>query len=283
MSTPLFIVDAFVTDGPFTGNPAAVCVLPPGAVDSSELDSRMQAIAAEMNLSETAFVSPRGEGAMVDAWSIRWFTPGEEVALCGHATIAAVHALRSRGLAPMEAPIRLHTRRRGELVATRIGSLEAVDLPATPLVEVAQVDPVLFEGLGIGPSRVTRTLEEDLVVVLEDPDVIEAMRPDMRALAAIPARGIAVTALSKSSAESDGPRVVSRYFAPGVAVDEDPVTGSLHASLGLLWRETLGPRFLARQASARGGLVRVDARRGDEGIVEVAGDARMVVVGELAV
>lgn len=277
MSLPMFVVDAFVTDAPFTGNPAAVCVMPAGESEAPGIESRLQGIAAEMNLSETAFVSPVEDGERPSAWSLRWFTPGDEVELCGHATIAAAHALRERQLAPSDDPITFHTRHRGRIVQNRIDGLEEVGLPATPLEEVSAPDRRLFEGLGIEDTRVVRTMEDDLVLVLDDPKGIEAMRPDMRVLGGVEARGIAVTSLTDG--DPDGASVISRYFAPGVSVDEDPVTGSLHASLGLLWRDELGPTFLARQASARGGLVRVDATRGDEGLVSIAGAARLVLVG----
>ena len=277
MSLPIFVVDAFVTDAPFTGNPAAVCVMPAGESEAPGIESRLQGIAAEMNLSETAFVSPVEDGERPSAWSLRWFTPGDEVELCGHATIAAAHALRERQLAPSDDPITFHTRHRGRIVQNRIDGLEEVGLPATPLEEVSTPDRRLFEGLGIEGTRVVRTMEDDLVLVLDDPKGIEAMRPDMRVLGGVEARGIAVTSLT--DADPDGASVISRYFAPGVSVNEDPVTGSLHASLGLLWRDELGSTFLARQASARGGLVRVDATRGDEGLVSIAGAARLVLVG----
>ena len=277
MSLPIFVVDAFVTEKPFTGNPAAVCVMPAGQSETPGIESRLQGIAAEMNLSETAFVSPLEEGEHPSIWSLRWFTPGDEVELCGHATIAAAHALRERGLAPPNDPITFRTRHRGDLRQTRAGGLEEVGLPATPLEEVEDPDPRLFEGLGIERARVVRTMEDDLVLVLEEAASIETMRPDMRVLGGVKARGIAVTA--RVDHDPDGAAVVSRYFAPGVSVDEDPVTGSLHASLGLLWQGELGPAFLARQASPRGGLIRVDATRGDEGVISIAGAARLVLVG----
>lgn len=277
MSLPIFVVDAFVTDAPFTGNPAAVCVMPAGESEAAGIEPRLQGIAAEMNLSETAFVSPLEDGEFPSTWSLRWFTPGDEVELCGHATIAAAHALRERGLAPAEDPITFRTRHRGDLIQTRVDGLEEVGLPATPLQEIADPDPRLFEGLGIEPGRVVRTMEDDLVLVLDDPAVIESMRPDMRRLGEVEARGIAVTAML--DADDEEAAVVSRYFAPGVSVDEDPVTGSLHASLGLLWRDRLGSRFLARQASPRGGVVLVDATRGESGVVSIAGAARLVLVG----
>lgn len=277
MSLPIFVVDAFVADEPFTGNPAAVCVMPAEESEAVGVEDRLQGIAAEMNLSETAFVSPLEDGELPSTWSLRWFTPGDEVELCGHATIAAAHALRERGLAPAEDPITFRTRHRGDLIQTRVDGLEEVGLPATPLQEIADPDPRLFEGLGTEPGRVVRTMEDDLVLVLEDGALIEAMRPDMRVLGGVKARGIAVTSLLRG--DPDGASVVSRYFAPGVSVDEDPVTGSLHASLGILWGEAVGPRFLARQASPRGGLVRVDATRAAGGLVSIAGAARLVLVG----
>ena len=277
MSTPIAIVDAFVTDAPFTGNPAAVCMLPEGGCGRAGIEPRLQAIAAEMNLSETAFVSPVTAADAADTWDLRWFTPGEEVELCGHATIAAAHALRADGLASADASITFRTSHRGELVVRSDAGRESVGLPVAPLEEIEDPDPALFEGLAIDPRRVVRTLENDLVVVLDDGDSIRRLRPDMRILGRVSARGIAATAPLEGDAE--GAVVSSRYFAPGVAVDEDPVTGSLHSSLGLLWRDRFGDRFLARQESARGGVVAVDATRGAEGIVVVAGAARMVMRG----
>ena len=141
----------------------------------------------------------------------------------------------------MEKPITFRTRHRGDLIQNRVDGLEEVGLPATPLQEIAEPDRRLFEGLGIDDARVVRTMEDDLVLVLEESARIESMQPDMRVLGAVEARGIAVTALLEG--DPDGASVVSRYFAPGVSVDEDPVTGSLHASLGLLWRGELGPTF----------------------------------------
>ena len=277
MSTPIFIADAFVTDAAFTGNPAAVCVLPEGGVHDLAADDRKLAIAAEMHLSETAFVAPVQDAEFPSTWDLRWFTPGSEVELCGHATMAAAHSLRERGLTPTESPITFRTRFRGDLLATRRDGREAIRLPVAPLEDVDAV-PGLIEAMGVEPKRIVRTLENDLVLVLEDPAAIMACRPDMRALESIEARGMAITALA-TEAESDGARVVSRYFAPGVSVPEDPVTGSLHSSLGLLWSPELGPRFLARQASDRGGLVAVDASNAGEGVVEISGRVRMTVVG----
>lgn len=278
MSTPIAIVDAFVTDAPFTGNPAAVCMLPEDECGRTGIEPRLQAIAAEMNLSETAFVSPTTAGDAANTWDLRWFTPGEEVELCGHATIAAAHALRHREAIPPDATITFRTRHRGDLRVRQVEGRESVALPVAPLETVEAPDAAIFEGLSIDPARVVRTLEADLVVVLEDAAVVRAMRPDMRSLGRVEARGIAVTA--PLDGDPDGAVVSSRYFAPGVSVDEDPVTGSLHSSLGLLWRDRCGDRFLARQESSRGGLVMVDASEADAGRVGIAGKARLVLAGE---
>jgi len=277
MSLPIFVVDAFVTESPFTGNPAAVCVLPEGECMAEGIERRLQGIAAEMNLSETAFVSPIALDDLPDLWHLRWFTPGSEVELCGHATIAAAHALRARGLGPEDLPITFRTRHRGDLVVRSVDGRESVALPVEPLREVEDADPAIFEGMGIERSRVVRTLEDDLVVVLDAAATVRSMRPDMRMLGRVEARGIAVTAPIEG--DPDGAVVSSRYFAPGVSVDEDPVTGSLHSSLGLLWKDRFGDRFLARQDSPRGGIVAVDASRSSDGRVEIAGAARLVLVG----
>ena len=173
MSIPITIVDAFVTDDAFTGNPAAVCILPPGGCDAAGVESRFLEIASEMNLSETAFVAPIEDPESAAGWMLRWFTPGEEVELCGHATIASAHTLREKGLADATDPIVFRTRHRGDLVAVRTDGYESVGLPASPLEEVASPDRRLFEGLDIEPVRVVRTLEDDLVLVLDDPGVIE--------------------------------------------------------------------------------------------------------------
>lgn len=280
MSIPIFVVDAFITDPPFTGNPAAVCVLPLGECDAADVESRLQGIAAEMNLSETAFVSPLEKGDRPNQWALRWFTPKAEVELCGHATLAAAHALRERGLAPLDAPITFRTRHRGDLVSTQDGKYESIGLPASPLEPISAAVE-LSDALGLEPIQTYRTGEDDLIVVVDEALMVEKLVPDLPALARIECRGVGVTARITGGGGRDFERaeVVSRFFAPRLAVDEDPVTGSLHASLGLCWRDEVGPIFLARQASPRGGLVRVDATNADHGVVTIAGRARLVLVG----
>ena len=237
-------IDAFA-DRPFSGNPAAVCLL------EEEHDAGwMQSVAAEMNLSETAFVQP------VDGiFSLRWFTPSVEVDLCGHATLAAAHALWTEGRVKGDSPIRFDTRS-GVLSAARQGDLIELDFPATVPVAVdlegAQVER-LGNALGVKPVHVLKS-DFDLLVEVESASAIRSARPDFRQLAELEYRGVIITS------ESDDPRFdfLSRFFGPAVGVDEDPVTGSAHCCLGPFWGERLGrDSMTACQVSARGGIVRV--------------------------
>jgi PhzF family phenazine biosynthesis protein len=240
MSIPLFLVDAF-TDQPFAGNPAAVCLLPEWR------DERwLQAVAAEMNLSETAFLVPRG-----DIVELRWFTPKVEVDLCGHATLASAHALWRHGNAQQPADIRFSTRS-GILRAVRRGDDIELDFPLKPETP-AEPPPGLVQALGIKPLYVGKN-QFDYLVEVESESVLRALTPDFVRLAQDPARGIIVTSRSAD------PRFdfVSRFFAPASGVDEDPVTGSANCCLGDFWRKRLGKsEFMAYQASARGGVVMV--------------------------
>jgi PhzF family phenazine biosynthesis protein len=237
-------IDAFA-DRPYTGNPAAVCLL------QRERDARwMQAVAAEMNLSETAFVCPAGSD-----FGLRWFTPAVEVDLCGHATLAAAHALWSEGLVPGDDAIRFRTRS-GVLTAASDGDLIELDFPATPPAgaqEGARQIADIGAALGAEPVHVARS-QFDLLAVVGSAETVRSVKPDYRRLREIAARGVIVTSVS------DDPRFdfVSRFFAPGVGVDEDPVTGSAHCCLGPYWGERLGKTAMtAFQASPRGGIVHV--------------------------
>lgn len=258
-------IDAF-TERPYSGNPAAVCLL------GGERDARwMQAVAEEMNLSETAFVRPGSDG-----FDLRWFTPAVEVDLCGHATLAAAHALWSEARVPDDAEIRFQTRS-GLLTAARNGKLIELDFPATSPaasdLEEAEVRS-LGDALGVVPKRVVRSAFDLLVEVGTDREVSEA-RPDFRRLGELDCRGVIVTSTS-DDARFD---FVSRFFAPGVGVNEDPVTGSAHCCLGPYWGERLGKREMtAFQASSRGGVVRVRVS-GDR--VILGGHAVTVFKGEL--
>ena len=237
-------IDAFA-ERPYTGNPAAVCLL------DDERDAHwMQAVAGEMNLSETAFVR-----AARDGFDLRWFTPAVEVDLCGHATLAAAHALWTEGCVADDAEIRFLTRS-GVLVAGRNEDLIELDFPATAPA-VAELDQAqvrdLGDALGVIPQQVGRSAFDLLVRVGSESDV-RASRPDFRRLVELGCRGVIVT----STAEDNRFDFVSRFFAPGVGVDEDPVTGSAHCCLGPYWGEQLGKsEMTALQASSRGGVVRV--------------------------
>jgi PhzF family phenazine biosynthesis protein len=253
------VVDAFA-ERAFSGNPAAVCLLeePLGA-------SLMQAIAAEMNLSETAFVTiGRPEVAL------RWFTPKAEVDLCGHATLASARVLWSTGRC--EGPIRFGTRS-GVLVATpRDGAVE-LDFPAfvaTPVVAPAG----LAEALGVVPQQVSRTRQDWLVEVAEA-EQVRALQPDLVALGRLAPHTVIVSALDHGGSAD----FVSRVFAPGLGIDEDPVTGAAHCALGPYWGARLGrDELVGYQASPRGGYVRV-ALAGER--VRLCGDAVIVLEGEL--
>ena len=264
MSWPLFQVDAF-TDEPFAGNPAAVCLL------EAEADPAwMQRVAAEMNLPETAFLR-RSAGRC----GLRWFTPTVEVELCGHATLATAHVLFSEGLAEAGQPVRFDSAS-GPLTA-RPGADGTIwlDFPATP---AAPVDPPdgLLEALGAGPVRWTGLGRLDYLVELADEAAVRDLAPDVGRLGWLGSRGVIVTA---AAAGTGGYDFVSRFFAPGAGIDEDPVTGSAHCALGPFWAGRLGRDELTGfQASARGGLVRVRPQ-GDR--VLLGGRAVTVLRGQL--
>ncbi len=252
-------VDAF-TSKPFAGNPAAVCVLP-----EPREAAWMQAVAMEMNLSETAFLVKRADG-----FDLRWFTPAVEVKLCGHATLAGAHVLWEDGHLPPGAQARFHTLS-GLLTADRQGDWIELDFPAA--IE-ARCDPPhgLAEALGARPVYAGRN-EFDYLVELESEAVVRGLKPDHKLLATLPVRGVIVTA------RAAGYDFVSRFFAPGSGIDEDPVTGSAHCALGPYWKSKLGKdEFLAFQASRRGGVVKVRVA-GDR--VKLGGQAVTVMRGEL--
>lgn len=261
MSLTYRIVDAFAA-APFTGNPAAVCL-----VDRFPPDTLMQRIALEMNLSETAFVTP-SDSAVFD---LRWFTPLAEVDLCGHATLAAAHVLyRTRAVEEDEA-VRFRTRSGVLGVERTADGRLSMDFPAEP-VEPIDAPDGLSEALGVavvacGSNRM------DILAELADESTLRAVRPDMTAIADLDCRGVIVTARS----DRDGRDFVSRFFAPAMGVPEDPVTGSAHCALAPYWAERLGrDRLIGWQASARGGLVEV-VYRGER--VDLVGSAVTVAEG----
>ena len=240
MAIRIVQVDAF-TDRPFAGNPAAVCVLP-----AARPDSWMRDVAKEMNLSETAFLVPENDG-----YGLRWFTPSVEVALCGHATVASAHVLWEDGHLPPGKQARFHTRS-GLLLADRRGEWIELDFPAT-VATPAEPPAGLLSALGVAAKAVSRN-QFDYLVEMESEEQVRAASPDFTALKKLGVRGVIVTARAATA----GFDFVSRFFAPGSGIDEDPVTGSAHCTLGPYWAERMGKReFTAYQASARGGIVRV--------------------------
>lgn len=260
MGTRITQVDAF-TSRPFAGNPAAVCVLP-----APRPEEWMRSVAREMNLAETAFLVPCDGG-----FNLRWFTPAVEVDLCGHATLASAHVLWEEGHLPAGAEARFETRS-GLLLAAREGEWIRLDFPRTP-AEPCEPPPGLPAALGAEPVFVGRS-PFDLLAELPSEKIVREMQPDLAALKRLDMRGIIVTA--RASAPYD---FVSRFFAPGSGIDEDPVTGSAHCCLGPHWAARLGKtQFLAWQASARGGEVRVRLA-GDR--VLLYGQAVTVLRGEL--
>lgn len=256
----LFHVNAF-SQHPFGGNPAIVVQGP------ERSDAELQAMAAEFNLSESAFLTPLGEGH----YRLRWFTPQVEVDLCGHGTLAAAHVLWQTGEVAEDQPIRFATRS-GELVARREGAWIWLDFPRIALAPL-ELDPVYGAALGCRPQQ-TLAAGPKFLLELSSEEEVRALSPDFHALRALPGRGIMVTAPS-SRGEDD---FVSRYFAPWVGVEEDPVTGSNHCALVPFWAERLGKSQLrARQISTRGGDLRL-ILQGDR--VLMAGRALTLWQGE---
>jgi PhzF family phenazine biosynthesis protein len=260
-SLPLYHVDAFA-DRPFSGNPAAVCLLP-----SPREGAWMQQVAAEMNLSETAFLLARADG-----FELRWFTPAVEVDLCGHATLASAHVLWETERLASHHPVRFHTRS-GVLTCQRTGGRIEMDFPSTPAI--AQPGPAeLSTALGATPRWVGKT-RFDYLAELESEAAIRSLKPDFSRIAALGGRGFIVTA----RASSTGFDFVSRFFAPATGVNEDPVTGSAHCCLAPYWAERLGKEELTGyQASPRGGVVGVRVV-GDR--VRLRGNAVTVLRSEL--
>ncbi len=266
MTLSIHVVDAF-TDHPFGGNPAAICLL-----DREREAAWMQALAGEMNLSETAFLLVQG-----DTWRLRWFTPKAEVALCGHATLASAHVLWETGRLAPDAPVLFDTLS-GRLTAKRAaagGGWIELDFPERR--ESVHADlPELFTALGVRPVYFGKNVYDYFVEVATEREVRD-LAPDFAALAKLPVRGVIVTARADAGSAFD---FVSRFFAPGVGVPEDPVTGSAHCCLAPYWGEKLGKgEMVGHQVSPRGGTVQV--RRMGERVI-LAGRAVTILAGELA-
>jgi PhzF family phenazine biosynthesis protein len=266
------IVDAF-TDRPFAGNPAAVVVLEDDRFPDEE---RMRRLAAELNLSETAFVHRLPAGGPA-GWALRWFTPATEVSLCGHATLATAHVLRAGGTA--SGTVRFTTRGGVLVTEAHQDGTVTMDFPLAPLTEVNTPDEV---GPAIGApvlsTRATGEIVGDLLVEVAEEKTVRALAPDLDAVARLSSRrGLIVTAPAESP--DRGYDYVSRCFFPALGIPEDPVTGSAHTALAPFWSARLGRADLTGfQASARGGLVGTGVR-GDR--VLLTGSAVTVIDGEL--
>ena len=271
-SLPIFHVDAFA-DRPFTGNPAAVCPL-----DAPLPEALMQSIAAQNNLSETAFFYRQPDGA----FHLRWFTPTVEVDLCGHATLASAFVLMGT-LEPARTEVTFATRS-GPLAVSRRGDRYELDLPSYPPVPVEPAADASVRAAEGGPRAVADALGGDppaeilrarsWLAVFPSAQRIRALAPDMAALARL---GTAVCATAPGDSETPGIDFVCRYFAPGFGVPEDPVTGSAYCMLAPYWAARLRkPALRARQLSRRGGEVLCEPRGAR---VIVAGRARLVLTG----
>lgn len=260
MALSITQVDAF-TDRPFSGNPAAVCML-----TEPVSDEWMQAVAQEMNLSETAFLLPQEDG-----FSLRWFTPAVEVDLCGHATLASAHVLWSQGYLQDSEPARFHTRS-GLLTAAKQGNWIQLNFPAI-VSTAAWVKPELVRALGVSIANVCQNSLGYLVEV-DSAAAVRQLTPNFGRCKALGVHGVIVTSLGEGNYD-----FISRFFAPAMGVDEDPVTGSAHCALGPYWRDRLQKtEFLAYQASRRGGVVKVSCE-GDR--ILLGGQAVTVMQGEL--
>ena len=261
----LFQVDAFA-DKPFHGNPAAVCI-----PDVQKDDRWMMNVAAEMNLSETAFLS-----AQADGYNLRWFTPTKEVSLCGHATLASAHILWEQGFVGDNQAIRFDTLS-GLLIAKRNGALIQLDFPAR-LVESTESNVGINDALGVVPISTNRyAISNGTIYLLEcqSETIVRGLKPDFKRLSDTDGRAVIVTARS----DSDRQDFVSRYFAPAVGIDEDPVTGSAHCYLAPYWSAKLGKNeMVGFQASQRSGYVRC---RLDRDRVYLEGSAVTIFKGSL--
>ncbi|WP_275562063.1 PhzF family phenazine biosynthesis protein [Streptomyces sp. 5-6(2022)] len=270
------IVDAF-TDRPFAGNPAGVVLLDSGAFPD---DHWLQQVAAEVNLAETAFAHPLPRAAEAD-WALRWFTPVTEAPLCGHATLATTHVLKTTGAAT--GTIRFATLS-GVMSATADdGGSITLDFPTASLTELPVPEKTAEVGAALGAEIVAAhhagPFIDDLLIEVADEKTVRALAPDLAELKRISHRGVIVTAAAEDPGR--GYDFVSRLFAPGVGIDEDPVTGSAHTALAPYWSARFGrDELTGLQVSARTGLVRT-ALRGDRTLL--TGGAVTVIDGELLV
>lgn len=264
MTIPLFQVDSF-TDRPFAGNPAGVCIL-----TAPQDDDWMTSVAREMNLSETAFLLPLAD----HGYSLRWFTPLREVSLCGHATLAAAHILWQQGYVPVDQQAVFDTLSGGLTADSESEGWIRLNFPARQ-VAAAEPPPGLMEAIGAQHIQFVGRYRNSNLIEVAGEDDVHAVAPDYAALLQVDARSVIVTARSTNPAYD----FVSRYFAPAVGVNEDPVTGSAHCALATYWGDKLGKsEMTAYQASSRGGFLRVRPR-GER--VELLGQAVTIFAAEL--
>jgi PhzF family phenazine biosynthesis protein len=258
------IVDAF-TSSPFKGNPAAVCILP-----APQPEDWMQKVAQEINLSETAFVVRQEDG-----FSLRWFTPIIEVPLCGHATLASAHVLWSEGCISPDQAIRFHSKS-GVLIAHKQGEWIELDFPVNHS-QVTTAPQELGQALGV-PIKFVMKNSLAYLAEIESEDLVRRIQPNFDLLKSLPNANVIVTSLAHKGSEYD---FISRFFAPGAGINEDPVTGSAHCCLAPFWRDRLNKdNFLTYQASKRGGIIKVRYDGGSR--VYLGGQAVTVIRGELS-
>ncbi len=259
----LFQVDAFTAEA-FRGNPAAVLLL-----DKAKDEQWYQRFAAEMNLSETAYLLKEDGG-----YNIRWFTPTSEVNLCGHATLASAHVLFSEGIVPDSDAVKFHSKS-GDLICRKDGPYYVLNFPALP-VETCVHNPMIEEALRT-KIIYTGKADEDYFVEIGSPTKVLELRPRLDIIARLPARGLIVTAEGRNIEED----FVSRFFGPQVGIPEDPVTGSAHCALATYWSKRLEKKeFLASQLSPRKGTLRVVL---DENRVELYGEAVTIFSGSIRI
>lgn len=263
MKQSIIQVDAF-TDRPFKGNPAAVCVL-----SEAKDDRWMQSVAQEMNLSETAFLIKQDR-----EYSLRWFTPTTEVPLCGHATLASAHVLWTEGYASTGQVINFITKS-GLLTAKYQDNWIELNFPANRSQDIPPITK-LGDALGV-PLKTVSYNSLGYLVEINSPEQVKQLQPNFTLLKQLPISDVIVTSLAGDDSEYD---FISRFFAPGCGIDEDPVTGAAHCCLAPYWRDRLRQdQFLAYQASSRGGVVKINYNGGDR--VELQGQAVTVMRGEL--
>lgn len=263
MNQKIIQVDSF-TNTPYKGNPAAVCVL-----ETAKEDSWMQSVAREMNLSETAFAIKQGS-----EYNLRWFTPATEVPLCGHATLATAHVLWTEGYASTGQAINFQTKS-GLLTAKYRDNWIELDFPANRSQEIPPITK-LQDALPV-PIKAFSYNSLGYLVELNSAQAVGQLQPNFSLIKQLPVANVIVTSLADANSEYD---FVSRFFAPGLGIDEDPVTGAAHCCLAPYWRDRLQQDdFIAYQASSRGGEVKVHYTGGDRVLLQ--GQAVTIMRGEL--